>query len=595
MSYLVLARKYRPITFTDVVAQEHVTTTLVNAVSTNKLSHAYLFAGPRGTGKTTTARILAKALNCINGPTPTPCNICSVCQEISGGQSLDVIEIDGASNNSVDDIRSLRENIRYSPAGGKSRVYIIDEVHMLTDSAFNALLKTLEEPPAHAIFIFATTHPHEVPATVSSRCQRFDFRRIPFESLVNSLGEVALKENLSVSGDALALIAKKAEGSLRDGLSLLDQITAFAGDTITRIEVERSLGLIAGDVLFALTEALKARDEKRALNIFEQLSESGADLKQFLDEFLEHLRNLVVARTAGDTAELFALSEEERKRYLEAAGGFDQGELLRMIQSVSTLKTNFERVSQPRIFLELELLKLARLERTVDLSKLLEVLKSAPPGASDRIEIKSDLPLEDSSTIPGANNASRKAESVTGIAPTEIPPVPARFTSSLETPDLAPMPESTEKSVKDANSPLTLDEVIQKWGECLEKLRAEKPAINAILTEAKPVSVAGNSITIELPNGQQIHLKILERRENIQALEQVLSETLQLPVRVKLLLSARATSAVDSRDKRWTHPGVTELLERNPSVKALIQRFGAEFVDRRVLPGNPAPRKDKTL
>ncbi|MCI0482817.1 MAG: DNA polymerase III subunit gamma/tau, partial [Candidatus Dadabacteria bacterium] len=277
MSYVVFARKYRPRDFDEIIGQSHITTTLKNAIARDRVAHAYLFAGPRGVGKTTTARILAKALNCEKGPTPKPCNKCSSCLEITSGSSLDILEIDGASNTGVDDIRSLRENARFTPAKGGFKVYIIDEVHMLSDSAFNALLKTLEEPPPHVKFIFATTHAHKVPPTILSRCQRFDFRRIPAKEILDNLKRIVKEEKISVSEDALGLIAKYGDGSMRDSQVILDQFVSFAQGKVGAEEVVKVLGIVDDEVLFALSAAISGKDPGAALDAVDRLVNEGKD------------------------------------------------------------------------------------------------------------------------------------------------------------------------------------------------------------------------------------------------------------------------------------------------------------------------------
>ena len=282
MSYIVFARKYRPQAFEEVVGQSHITTTLENAIAQDRVAHAYIFAGPRGVGKTTTARIFAKALNCEKGPTADPCNKCPSCLEITQGSSLDILEIDGASNRGIDEIRNLRENVKFSPSKGRFKVYIIDEVHMLTSEAFNALLKTLEEPPKHVKFIFATTQAHKVPPTILSRCQRFDFRRISIKDIVDSLKAIAKKEDLKVDDDVLILMAKHSDGSMRDAQVVLDQISSFADGRISLEDASKILGAVSDDILFSLAESIKSKDSLKALKIIDDLANEGKDVAQIV-------------------------------------------------------------------------------------------------------------------------------------------------------------------------------------------------------------------------------------------------------------------------------------------------------------------------
>jgi DNA polymerase-3 subunit gamma/tau len=357
MSYLVLARKWRPRQFNEVVAQEHVTRTLENAIKQNRLASAYLFTGPRGVGKTTMARLLAKAANCEQGPTTTPCDACTNCVEITDGRNLDVLEIDGASNRGIDEVRNLRENARYTPTRGKRKIYIIDEVHMLTEPAFNALLKTLEEPPPHVLFIFATTEVHKVPATILSRCQRFDFRRVPLPEIVAQLKAICEKEKVEIDDASLALIAKKAEGSMRDSQSLLDQVIAYCGEQVRREEVAQLFGMIDQDLFFACTDAIAQRDVGKGLELSEHIYTSGYHLGEFLDRLAEHFSNVLTTRVTDSTAHLFGL-DGYVERYQHAAALFSEVEVLRCLQMITDTQVKLSRVANPRVLLEMLLLKM---------------------------------------------------------------------------------------------------------------------------------------------------------------------------------------------------------------------------------------------
>jgi DNA polymerase-3 subunit gamma/tau len=373
MTYIVLARKWRPQKFEDIIGQEHVSQTLANALETGRIAHSYIFAGPRGVGKTTAARILAKALNCENGPTREPCNTCANCEAITKGSSLDVLEIDGASNRGIDEIRNLRENIRFTPSEGKYRIYIIDEVHMLTKEAFNALLKTLEEPPEHAIFIFATTEIHRVPATILSRCQRFDFKRIPTKTIIAHLDKICAAEKIEVSQDSLLQVAKKADGSMRDAQSILDQIISYTGDKIEFEEVASALGIISEEIYFEFTERIRQGDLKEIILLCQRIYNDGYDLAEFLIGFEEHLRNLLVSKALGETESL-NISESYADKYLHMSKDISELDLLRYLQQISEIQNSLKWSAQPQMKFEIGLLKLAKMPATKSIEELLEKL-----------------------------------------------------------------------------------------------------------------------------------------------------------------------------------------------------------------------------
>ncbi len=377
MSYLVLARKYRPQTFDEVVGQNHVTTTLKNAIEQGRVHHAFLFSGVRGTGKTTTARILAKALNCEKGPTPTPCNECRSCREISAGTSPDVQEIDGASHTGVDDIRELREAVRYLPTYGRQKVYIIDEVHMLSVSAFNALLKTLEEPPAHVTFIFATTEPQKIPATILSRCQRFDFRRVTVDEIQGHLVHILEQEGLSAEHPAVRTIAVQAGGSVRDSLSLLDQIIAYsAGERITEDLVARVLGLADRTVLADLAQALLGRDPAAVLEIIDDVFRSGWDLVQLMRALVSYLRDLVVTSVAKDPARLLALGPTELGTMKDLTARHSPDRLLEVFDAAVRATEDVSRSEFQKMTCEMRLVELAITEPIVPFPDLLSRIEA---------------------------------------------------------------------------------------------------------------------------------------------------------------------------------------------------------------------------
>jgi DNA polymerase-3 subunit gamma/tau len=374
-TYLVTARKYRPQVFGELVAQEHVSETLKNAIRLDRLAHAYLFSGPRGVGKTTAARILAKAINCTTpladrDANAEPCRQCESCLTFEQGRSLNIIEIDAASNNRVDDIRDLRDTVRVPPQGGRRKVYIVDEVHMLTASAFNALLKTLEEPPPHVLFIFATTEPHRVLPTILSRCQRFDFRRIAVPEIVSRLEDICGEEQITADEASLMLIARKGDGALRDALSVFDQAVSLCGSEITYPELAHSLGVVDVDRYFDVTDRITARDSAGMLRLVEQTVRSGHDLQEFLAGLSEHLRNLLVARTMEDGSLIEAV-EATRQRYRKTAASFSESDLLRLLTLAAEAEDAVKGSTHPRLKVETVLLKMATLALGADLREVI--------------------------------------------------------------------------------------------------------------------------------------------------------------------------------------------------------------------------------
>lgn len=401
MDYLVLARKWRPQSFADVVGQEYVVKTLRNAILQNRIAHAFIFGGPRGVGKTSVARILAKSLNCEKGPTPTPCQVCANCREIKAGTSIDVHEIDGASNRGIDEIRELRESVKFSPASSRYRVFIIDEVHMLTSPAFNALLKTLEEPPAHVIFIFATTEPHKIPTTILSRCQCHDFRMIPLKQLSEKLKQIAETENIRISAAALSWIATAGNGSLRDAQSIFDQVISYAGSDIRDADVEELLNLADRRYVFTLSEALLEKNAGKCLKILEEGYYAGFDMKYFYQMLLHHLRNLLFIKVAGKDTSLFDLAADELVKLKALVEGVSREIIQKLLDILLSEEESMRKTQNPRLHLEAVIVRMAYLEELVPIDEILgrmenleKRLKGGFKEAGNGVAAQADISLQ---------------------------------------------------------------------------------------------------------------------------------------------------------------------------------------------------------
>jgi DNA polymerase-3 subunit gamma/tau len=444
--YTVTARKYRPQTFGDLVAQGHVAETLRNAIRSDRLAHAYLFSGPRGVGKTTAARILAKAVNCqtplADRPDAEPCRTCDSCRAFEEGRSLNIIEVDAASNNKVEDVRELRDTVRVPPQGAKKKVYILDEVHMLSASAFNALLKTLEEPPPYVLFIFATTEPHKVLPTILSRTQRFDFRRIAVPEIVGRLGAVCAEEGVEADDESLVLLARKADGALRDALSLFDQALALCGERLEIGPLREALGVVDADLYFEATDGARAGDRAGLLDLVDRVVRGGHDLNEFVLGLADHVRNLLVARSTG-SGELVEGTEATRERYLDAAGPYAEADLLHLLMLADRAAADLRESRQPRLTVELALLKMASLEPAADLGRLLGRLEALERAARDGSLPASALPPRTDSDEAVAYDPSLAAGGPAPGAvaePTAGAPRPSQGGPDPERPAAAPAP-----------------------------------------------------------------------------------------------------------------------------------------------------------
>ena len=535
MSYLVMARAFRPETFNEVVAQDHIVDTLRNAIKQDRVAHAYLFSGPRGTGKTTTARLLAKALNCVEGPTPDPCGECNFCKSIANGTSADVRELVGASTGLVEDIRQLREEVGYAASKGKRKVYIIDEVHMLSTSAFNALLKTLEEPPPHVIFVFATTEPHKMPETVLSRCQRFNFRRIGVADIVGHLQVILKEKKLEVEESALFLIARKAEGGMRDALSLLDQVIAFSDADITDEVVQDLLGLISRDLYFDLTQAIVDRNGAKALAVVDRLIREGSDLGEFVNGLMAHFRHLLVARAVGELVDE-NLPEVDRVHYAEVAAQFEEAGLVRMLNAVAELETQIGRVSEPRFWLELTVMKLVQMTSSVDLQVLLGRLEQLERGlkSSGNISVSGAAPASAPKPPlpkPNVQRPIRPAPENRAPNPSASPRPPAAQPQGNGSRDPEPPVENTAPVQEPlSGDPPSLSVIETGWAQLVQAVKTKKISVGTFLAEGRPHVMDDRHLVVAFQKNREFHAN--QVRRNRALVEEVAAEIFRGPVTI---------------------------------------------------------------
>jgi DNA polymerase-3 subunit gamma/tau len=560
VSYQVFARKYRPQVFDDVLGQDHVIRTLKNAIQQQRLAHAYLFVGPRGTGKTSTARILAKAVNCIHGPTITPCGVCDSCREISQGISLDVLEIDGASNNSVDQIRELRDNVRFAPRG-KFKVYIIDEVHMLTQQAFNALLKTLEEPPAHVIFIFATTEPHKVLPTILSRCQRFDLRRIPALTIAKHLGFIAAKEEVHLDEDAAAAIAIAAEGGLRDAESMLDQLVAFCGNTIREEQVLEVFGLTAEHIVANLTRAILNQTPADALAIVHQQAEAGKDLTKLLGDLLAFFRNLLIYKIDPQSLRE-EISDHARAVLEELALVVDTKRLLRLIEGTSEVEATVKWTSNKKLHLEIALIRAIQTLSEVSLENVIDALENLR-------EASGPDPVKGLRIVPaGEAKAIKEPNREITVPPQIVAPVAAIDKSEKAEPKAA-----ANETSESTTEPSALDE--SAWPRIMETIRARRPLIVSWLEPATPVYPERGTLKLLFPRDQSMAVESLSRPNNRKILEDVASEI--FGGRWKLEFELRDELPARTKDEPLQPAKPTEVFKNDPMIQKALEIFKAEI------------------